>query len=50
MKQLIISMFVVFLAGAVLAVSPVWGQDRNLSADNVLGIYLGTRVIFVANY
>jgi hypothetical protein len=33
MKKLMISVFVVFLAGAVLAMSPVWGQHKNLSVN-----------------
>jgi hypothetical protein len=33
MKQSMTSVFAAFLAGAVLAVSPVWGQDKNLSVN-----------------
>ena len=33
MKRLLSSVFVVALAGAVLALSPVWALDKNLSVD-----------------
>lgn len=33
MKKLVLSVFFVALAGAVLALSPVWGQEKNLSVD-----------------
>jgi hypothetical protein len=33
MKKLMVSVFAVFLAGAVLAVSPVWSQDKNLTIN-----------------
>ena len=33
MKRLALSVFVVALVGAVLAISPVWGQEKNLSVN-----------------
>jgi hypothetical protein len=33
MKKLMISVFVVFLAGAVIALTPAWGKEKNLAVD-----------------
>jgi hypothetical protein len=33
MKRLAVSFFVVALVGGVLAISPVWGQEKNLSVN-----------------
>jgi hypothetical protein len=33
MKKLVTSVFVLFLAGIVFAVIPVWGQDKNLAVN-----------------
>jgi hypothetical protein len=33
MKKLVLSVFIMVLTGVVLALSPVWGQDKNLSVN-----------------
>ena len=40
MKKLLVSVFIMVMAGAVLALSPVWGLDEHLSVNP----YMTTRM------